>query len=139
MTECPNCFVIVDTTQKTLQVYKGIEPQQIPEDVKTGCGRRSNAKWQRAKQRKAEPRPQPPHARRFSPGIPSHKTNSDLHCSPLSAEIPANLAASRNARTASRAASSASIRNLDGFVLSADSTESPGPAARPAYRSSASA
>ena len=32
--ECPNCFVIVDTTQKTLQVYKGVEPQSIPEDVK---------------------------------------------------------------------------------------------------------
>lgn len=35
VTECPNCFVIVDTTQKTLQIYKGIEPQSIPEDVKT--------------------------------------------------------------------------------------------------------
>jgi anti-sigma factor (TIGR02949 family) len=35
VTECPNCFVIVDTTQKTLQVYKGCQPQNIPEDVKT--------------------------------------------------------------------------------------------------------
>jgi len=35
VTQCPNCFVIVDTTQKTLQIYKGIEPQSIPEDVKT--------------------------------------------------------------------------------------------------------
>jgi predicted anti-sigma-YlaC factor YlaD len=35
VSECPNCFVIVDTTQKTLQVYKGIEPQTIPDDVKT--------------------------------------------------------------------------------------------------------
>ena len=34
VSECPNCFVIVDTTQKTLQVYKGVEPQAIPEDVK---------------------------------------------------------------------------------------------------------
>jgi len=33
--ECPNCFVIVDTTKKTLQVYKGLEPQTIPEDVKS--------------------------------------------------------------------------------------------------------
>jgi hypothetical protein len=32
--ECPNCFVIVDTTKKTMQVYKGLEPQTIPEDVK---------------------------------------------------------------------------------------------------------
>ena len=34
VSECPNCFVIVDTTQKTLQIYKGVEPQAIPEDVK---------------------------------------------------------------------------------------------------------
>ena len=34
VSECPNCFVIVDTTKKTLQVYKGVEPQAIPEDVK---------------------------------------------------------------------------------------------------------
>ena len=31
--KCPNCFVIVDTTLKTLQVYKGMEPKAIPEDV----------------------------------------------------------------------------------------------------------
>ncbi len=30
---CPNCFVIFDTTKKTVQVYKGMEPQVIPEDV----------------------------------------------------------------------------------------------------------
>ena len=35
VTQCPNCFVIVDTTQKTLMVYKGVEPQTIPEDVRT--------------------------------------------------------------------------------------------------------
>jgi Putative zinc-finger len=35
VSECPNCFVIVDTTQKTLQVYKGVEPQTIPDDVRT--------------------------------------------------------------------------------------------------------
>ena len=32
--ECPNCFVIVDTTKKTMQIYKGLEPQIIPENVK---------------------------------------------------------------------------------------------------------
>jgi hypothetical protein len=31
--KCPNCFVIVDTTLKTLQVYKGMEQKAIPEDV----------------------------------------------------------------------------------------------------------
>jgi len=33
--ECPNCFVIVDTTMKTLKVYKGCSPQQVPEDLQT--------------------------------------------------------------------------------------------------------
>lgn len=32
---CPNCFVVVDTTKKTLQVYKGMEPQAVPDDLKT--------------------------------------------------------------------------------------------------------
>ena len=35
VTECPNCFVIVDTTKKTLEVYKGVEPQTLPEDVRS--------------------------------------------------------------------------------------------------------
>lgn len=35
VSECPNCFVIVDTTKKTLQVYKGLEPQTIPDEVKS--------------------------------------------------------------------------------------------------------
>lgn len=30
---CPNCFVIFDTTRRTIQVYKGMEPQIIPNDV----------------------------------------------------------------------------------------------------------
>jgi Putative zinc-finger len=33
ISECPNCFVILDTTQKTLKVYKGVEPQAIPDEV----------------------------------------------------------------------------------------------------------
>ena len=33
ITECPNCFVILDTTKKTIQVYKGMEPQTLPEEV----------------------------------------------------------------------------------------------------------
>jgi anti-sigma factor (TIGR02949 family) len=35
ITECPNCFVICDTTKKTIQVYKGMCQQHIPEDVHT--------------------------------------------------------------------------------------------------------
>ena len=35
ITECPNCFVILDTCQKTIKVYKGMEPQVLPDDVHT--------------------------------------------------------------------------------------------------------
>jgi hypothetical protein len=31
--ECPNCWVIADTTRKTIQIYKGVDPQPIPSDV----------------------------------------------------------------------------------------------------------
>ena len=33
ITECPNCWVIADTTKKTIQIYKGMDPQPVPEDV----------------------------------------------------------------------------------------------------------
>jgi anti-sigma factor (TIGR02949 family) len=33
VTECPNCFVVYDTTKRTIQVYKGMEPQPLPADV----------------------------------------------------------------------------------------------------------
>jgi anti-sigma factor RsiW len=33
VTECPNCFVICDTTKKTIQIYKGMQPQVLPADV----------------------------------------------------------------------------------------------------------
>ena len=31
--ECPNCWVVVDTTKKTLQIYKGMDPQPLPEEL----------------------------------------------------------------------------------------------------------
>ena len=31
--ECPNCFVILDTTQKTIRVYKGMQEKEIPPEV----------------------------------------------------------------------------------------------------------
>jgi anti-sigma factor RsiW len=31
--ECPNCWVIADTTKKTIQIYKGMDPYPIPSDV----------------------------------------------------------------------------------------------------------
>ena len=35
ITQCPNCFVILDTTKKTIQVYKGVQPQTLPDDVQS--------------------------------------------------------------------------------------------------------
>jgi len=33
ISECPNCWVIADTTRKTIRIYKGMDPQSIPSDV----------------------------------------------------------------------------------------------------------
>jgi anti-sigma factor RsiW len=30
---CPNCWVIADTTKRTVKIYKGMEPYPIPADV----------------------------------------------------------------------------------------------------------
>lgn len=35
ITECPNCWVIADTTKKTIQIYKGMEPYPIPQEVQS--------------------------------------------------------------------------------------------------------
>ncbi|WP_321476257.1 anti-sigma factor [uncultured Paludibaculum sp.] len=54
ITECPNCWVICDTTRKTISVYKGMEPQAIPPSIheklmsliqkRCGCGSKDHAK-----------------------------------------------------------------------------------------------
>jgi anti-sigma factor RsiW len=33
ISECPNCWVIADTTRRTIQIYKGMEPYPVPADV----------------------------------------------------------------------------------------------------------
>ena len=35
VSECPNCWVVVDTTKKTLKVFKDALPQELPQDVHT--------------------------------------------------------------------------------------------------------
>ena len=35
ITECPNCWVIADTTRKTIRIYKGMEPYAIPPEVES--------------------------------------------------------------------------------------------------------
>ena len=32
---CPNCFVICDTTKKTIRVFKGMQPRAIPEAIRS--------------------------------------------------------------------------------------------------------
>ncbi len=33
LSECPNCYVICDTTKKTIQIYRGAEAYPIPAGV----------------------------------------------------------------------------------------------------------
>ena len=33
--ECPNCWVVTDTTRRTIRIYKGMEPHPIPPDVES--------------------------------------------------------------------------------------------------------
>ena len=33
LTGCPNCWVIADTTRKTVKIYKGMDPQPISESL----------------------------------------------------------------------------------------------------------
>jgi len=34
LSQCPNCWVVCDTTRKTIQVYKGLDSCDLPEDVR---------------------------------------------------------------------------------------------------------
>jgi len=34
LAQCPNCWVVCDTTRKTIQVYKGLDSCELPEDVR---------------------------------------------------------------------------------------------------------
>ena len=33
ISECPNCYVICDTTKKTIRIYQGMDPHPIPQEV----------------------------------------------------------------------------------------------------------
>ena len=51
ITECPNCWVIADTTRKTIQIYKGMEPYPIPADVESRLMKALESKIAARKQR----------------------------------------------------------------------------------------
>ena len=59
ITECPNCWVIADTTRKTIQIYRGMEPCPIPPDVESrlmkALEKKMAAKETAAKQKPADP------------------------------------------------------------------------------------
>ncbi len=33
--ECPNCWVVCDTTKRTIRIYKGMEPHPISPDIES--------------------------------------------------------------------------------------------------------
>jgi hypothetical protein len=33
VSECPNCWVVCDTTEKTIKVFKGMEAQPVPQCI----------------------------------------------------------------------------------------------------------
>lgn len=35
LNECPNCWVVCNTTEKTIKVFKGMEAHAIPNDVQS--------------------------------------------------------------------------------------------------------
>ncbi len=35
ISECPNCWVMVDTTKKTVQVYRGLAPEPLPNGLRS--------------------------------------------------------------------------------------------------------
>lgn len=35
MSECPNCWVVCDTTRKTINIYRGMDPEPVPADVES--------------------------------------------------------------------------------------------------------
>ena len=51
VSECPNCWVVCDTTEKTIKIYKGMEAQSIPSGIQgrlqaflaRNCGKREKA------------------------------------------------------------------------------------------------
>jgi anti-sigma factor RsiW len=58
LSECPNCFVILDTTKKTIEVYKGVQPQPIPQEVHSRLMKAVERKLAAARKPSAtEPRP----------------------------------------------------------------------------------
>lgn len=35
LSQCPNCWVVADTTKRTLKIFHGMEPRAVPDNVKS--------------------------------------------------------------------------------------------------------
>jgi len=53
--ECPNCWVVCNTTEKTIKVYKGMEPQPIPPEIENRFLSALMEKCRRAKRKSEDP------------------------------------------------------------------------------------
>jgi len=60
--ECPNCWVVCNTTEKTIKVYKGMEPQPIPPEIENRFLSALMEKCKRAKRKSEETTQAPPPA-----------------------------------------------------------------------------
>ncbi|MFL6448285.1 MAG: zf-HC2 domain-containing protein [Bryobacteraceae bacterium] len=60
VSECPNCWVVCNTTEKTIKIYKGMEPQAIPPEVEKRFMSALMEKCKRAKRKAENPPPDPP-------------------------------------------------------------------------------
>ena len=56
--ECPNCHVIVDTTKRTLAVYKGVQEQAVPDAVRSRVWKALDRKMAAAKTAASPPPPE---------------------------------------------------------------------------------
>ena len=58
--ECPNCWVVCDTTRRTLKVFKGMEAQAVPASVQQRLLCALQKKMAEKKRKQSSPSAPPP-------------------------------------------------------------------------------
>jgi hypothetical protein len=60
--ECPNCFVVCDTTEKTIKVFKGMDCKPVPSDIRArlmaAMEQKMHEKCGHAETNKLDPKPE---------------------------------------------------------------------------------
>jgi hypothetical protein len=56
--ECPNCWVVCNTTEKTIKVFKGMEPQAVPPHIQDRLMAALEKKCKAKRAAEAEQRPE---------------------------------------------------------------------------------